>query len=209
MRRVSVSHVAALLGLCTALGSTAGAQANTGASSMAGKDNNWSVACTFTIAHGGCYSGSAFLVTTPPAPPWKILPSTTWISTSSSATVSGAKTSDNANNYQYIFSQAFASTSAPLTMQVFTDNFLTGYSLNGGAVMSVSPDPSPGDFNQTSPRLFVLPTGTTRIALYSHGDGTTDGVDVAFSSVPEPSSMALLGTGLIGLVPMIRRRRKS
>jgi hypothetical protein len=38
----------------------------------------------------------------------------------------------------------------------------------------------------------------------NNGKTTVEG----FVSTPEPSSMALLGTGLIGLVPMIRRKRK-
>lgn len=47
---------------------------------------------------------------------------------------------------------------------------------------------------------------------YSHfellSDPTKDHQEFMTTTTPEPSSMALLGTGLFGLVPMIRRKRK-
>lgn len=60
-------------------------------------------------------------------------------------------------------------------------------------------------------------TGSTTTISFTNEDPPTDGInqldDVSVvsqvASTPEPSSMALLGTGLIGLGPVVRKRLKK
>lgn len=58
-------------------------------------------------------------------------------------------------------------------------------------------------------------TGTSGTFLLHVNDVAVDGLNSApvtgyiVTTTPEPSSMALLGTGLVGLLPMVRRKRKA
>lgn len=186
------------------------AQSNTGAgaSGPGTTDSNWNV--TWAGPTNG--SGTAVQVASPPSPWANTSPNSFWISTNASASLPDG-TGDNAARYTYTWEQVFTTASnSPVQMTVWTDNYFDGYTFNG-VFTAVSPvAPPPGDFAQPQARVFTLDpstTGTNTLVLNTQGDGQTDGVNVGFSSVPEPSSIALLGTGLVGLVPMVRRRRKA
>ena len=186
------------------------AQANTGAGISPGaSDPNWSVSWAGINSSLSSGSGQAVEVVAPPGAWVNTAPNSFWVSTNSSASLAGGA-GDNVERYNYIWTGDFNSTStSPVQMTVWTDNFFHSFTFNG-VTTTVDPVASPGDFNQPAGRVFMLDphAGGNTLAFSTTGDGQTDAINVSFTSTPEPSSMALLGTGLIGLVPMIRRKRK-
>jgi PEP-CTERM motif-containing protein len=161
----------------------------------------------FKVIHPGFFA-SGFI-----PPNWE--PNTadySWISANSTATGMGG---------DYLFRTFFDLTTfdpatASLSFLCVVDNLpdVGQYSLNGGAFEGTCGHQDLYDFTGLQTLSSGFNGGINELLFHVTGDAVTDGLLVgntsltAVSTIPEPTSMALLATGLVGVFGAAARRRK-
>lgn len=226
MSRFSIS-----MALLVVAASAASAQvANTGTGGGA-TDPNWNVSWTELLGGAGSHATeSAFIPGSIPSAPWNpnsgLSGGPNWISGWSDASASGYRTGDNAANYEYVFSTTVGA-SGLYGLNLGWDNHLEGIFQNG--VLLYGPQTLSGfcrdgdgmfpssDFPNCLVHLDLNLSDANPLVIKITGDGTTDGLylgmdtfSVPAAVTPEPASMTLLASGLVGLVGAgFRRRRRA
>ena len=230
MRKFLFAFAAVVLGA-----SAVGAQiVNTGVgtpnSGGSPRDLSWDFSCSVLVGGmAACNTtGDAYIPLNIPTPPWQ--PNTgptgpNWISAWQDAT-STTGTGNNVSNYEYDFWTSVGS-SGTYRFNIGWDNKLVGIYQNG--VLLYGPNTQSGfcrdgdgvfpgsDFPNCLVSTVLALNSAYRLDVIVRGDGTTDGFYGTFDNggrplevVPEPTTMGLLATGLVGMMGAgLRRRRKN
>lgn len=194
---------------------------STGAQQAGGRDTRWQLAYGLT---GGTLSAfsDAFVIT---SPVWAVPSSASWIGATSSSSVPGG-TGDGQRRFTYVARTQFtlnAGDQLTYTFQCTFDNYWLGLFVNGTQVGTTACG-SDNTFSlasafTVSPSSFMA--GLNTIDFRWQGDGITDAIVIRSTAttlvpgtpgvpgvVPEPSTYALMATGMAALVGISRRRRK-
>ena len=221
MQKLHALLFGAMLALTPAL-SHAQLPVSTGAQQSGGRDTRWQVAFGVTGGPLSAFS-NAFVITNPV---WGNPSGASWIGAAASSTVPGGNGS--LRGMTYVARTQFtlnAGDQLTYRFQCTFDNIWIGLFVNNTQVGTTA---CGGDLSaQLAPEFTVGPSsfaaGLNSVEFRWQGDGTTDGIVIRSSTattfvpgnpgtpgvVPEPSTYALMATGLAGLVGIARRRKQA